>query len=402
MVSVLMCTYNRESYLQRAIESVLNQTYQEIELVIVDDGSTDGTRQMMSTYQDERVKFLPLEYNSFYCNAANRGLELCAGDYVAFMNSDDEWLPEKIEKQVKFMEKNPEYGACFTSVYLMNNKGEDITDQCIGWKNLFATNYETQKEWLKHLFFKSNCLCHPSALVRKSVLEKVGGFNLMYRQLADYDLWIRIVEQTPIHVLQEPLIRFRWDTGDTTQVSSDTEGNRARTYNEQMIIRRNTIQRLTDEQMTVFFGDEFKNSTSKTHVEIEFEKGFMLAAHRNEASEWQILAIEQFERALNLPGAIQTLHDHFGSSVFDIYEWNKTFMYRDPWIIGECARLRQSLEEQQILMDQQQSVILEQQSMIEQQQGEIEAARSLIDVYQNSTSWKVTEPLRRITAWFRK
>ncbi len=402
MVSVLMCTYNREAYLQRAIESVLNQTYQEIELVIVDDGSTDGTKQMMSEYQDERIKFLPLEYNSFYCNAANQGLELCTGDYVAFMNSDDEWMPEKIEKQVEFMEQNPEYGACFTSVCLMNNKGEDITEQCLGWKQLFATNYETQKEWINHLFFKSSCLCHPSALVRKSVIEKVGGFNLMYRQLADYDLWIRIVEQTPICVLQEPLIKFRWDTGDQTQVSSDTEGNRARTYNEQMMIRRNTIQRLTDEQMITFFGDMFRNPFSKTHVEIEFEKGFLLANHMNVASEWRILSMEQFERALNLPDAIQILREHFYMSVFEIYEWNKTFMYRDPWIVGEYERQKQSLEGQQIVMEQQQRVITEQQSVMEQQQSEIEAQKNLIDVYQNSTSWKVTEPLRRITAWFKK
>ena len=100
MISVLMSTYNRAAYIKRAIDSVLAQTYKDFELIIVDDGSTDNTGEIIESYQDERIIYLPLAQNSFYCYAANYGLKKCKGDYVAFINSDDEWMPEKLEKQI--------------------------------------------------------------------------------------------------------------------------------------------------------------------------------------------------------------------------------------------------------------------------------------------------------------
>ena len=89
MVSVLMCTYNRRFCLKQAIDSVLCQTYPDFEFVIVDDGSTDGTEELIKSYQDPRIRYFKLNRNSFYCYAANQGLDHCQGDYVAFMNSDD-------------------------------------------------------------------------------------------------------------------------------------------------------------------------------------------------------------------------------------------------------------------------------------------------------------------------
>ena len=101
-----MCTYNRRFCLKQAIDSVLCQTYPDFEFVIVDDGSTDGTEELIKSYQDPRIRYFKLNRNSFYCYAANQGLGHCQGDYVAFMNSDDAWLPDKLEKQVSVMEQN--------------------------------------------------------------------------------------------------------------------------------------------------------------------------------------------------------------------------------------------------------------------------------------------------------
>ena len=130
MVSVLMCTYNRRFCLQQAIDSVLCQTYPDFEFVIVDDGSTDGTEELIKSYQDPRIRYFKLDQNSFYCYAANQGLDHCQGDYVAFMNSDDAWLPDKLEKQVSVMEQNRMLGACFTRVYLVDESGNEISEEC--------------------------------------------------------------------------------------------------------------------------------------------------------------------------------------------------------------------------------------------------------------------------------
>ena len=137
MVSVLMCTYNRRFCLKQAIDSVLCQTYPDFEFVIVDDGSTDGTEELIKSYQDPRIRYFKLNRNSFYCYAANQGLDHCQGDYVAFMNSDDAWLPDKLEKQVTVMEEDRMLGACFTRVYLVDESGNDLSEECRDMAELF-------------------------------------------------------------------------------------------------------------------------------------------------------------------------------------------------------------------------------------------------------------------------
>ena len=130
LVSVIIPTYKRPDTLSRAIDSVLNQTYKDIEFIIVDDGSTDQTEELVKSYDDTRIHYRKMERNSFYCYAANCGLTHCKGDYVAFMNSDDVWLPEKLEKQLMYLEAYPEYGACFTEVTLIDDQEDDITEEC--------------------------------------------------------------------------------------------------------------------------------------------------------------------------------------------------------------------------------------------------------------------------------
>ena len=235
MVSVLMCTYNRRFCLQQAIDSVLCQTYPDFEFVIVDDGSTDGTEELIKSYQDPRIRYFKLDQNSFYCYAANQGLDHCQGDYVAFMNSDDAWLPDKLEKQVSVMEQNRMLGACFTRVYLVDESGNEISEECRDMAALFDRKCTTQNEYLHTLLQSGNFLCHPSALVRKSVLDKIGYFNLLYRQLADYDLWLRLVSESEITILEERLIRFQWDIKGKKQISMSTRENSVRSFNESVI-----------------------------------------------------------------------------------------------------------------------------------------------------------------------
>lgn len=381
MISVLMCTYNRESFLRKSIDSVLAQTYKDFEFIIVDDGSTDSSKEVIESYDDKRIKYIPLEQNSFYCFAANYGLKHCKGEYVAFMNSDDIWAPEKLEKQIDFMENHKEYGVCFTSVCLIDNQGNDVSDKCIDMKNLFATNFETQKEWIEYFLNYGNVLCHPSALIRKSILDRVGNFHLLFCQLGDYDLWIRIATEAPIYVLQEQLIKFRWDVEKKNQISSATEGNMARSYNEQLLIRKNMIERMTDEQFIKFFSDKFKNPMSSTHLEIEFEKAFLLAECMSEAPNWKILGIEKLEKVLQYPNAMETLRGHFGMDIFDIYEWNKTHMYRDPWILNECEAQKQEIARLKEMCTKLEEEIVQ---------------------YRDSTSWKVTRPLRMFMAKIRE
>ena len=149
MVSVLMCTYNRRFCLKQAIDSVLCQTYPNFEFVIVDDGSTDGTEELIKSYQDPRIRYFKLDRNSFYCYAANQGLDHCQGDYVAFMNSDDAWLPDKLEKQVTVMEEDRMLAACFTRVYLVDESGNDLSEECRAFADVVKSDFSRPVNTIK-------------------------------------------------------------------------------------------------------------------------------------------------------------------------------------------------------------------------------------------------------------
>ena len=112
-VSVIIPTYNREATLKRAVESVLNQTYTDFELIIVDDGSTDNTRQLVENIHDDRITYYYVKINSGAAAARNYGIERAEGEYIAFQDSDDYWHSDKLEKQMKVMESNPDIGFVY-------------------------------------------------------------------------------------------------------------------------------------------------------------------------------------------------------------------------------------------------------------------------------------------------
>ena len=381
MVSILMCTYNREQYLKRAIDSVIAQTYTEWELIIVDDGSTDNTEQLVSSYPDPRIRYIKMDKNRFYCYAANYGLQNCRGDYVAFQNSDDEWLSDKLEKQMRFMEEHTEAGACFTEVTLIDNEGNDLSERCLPMEKLFENHYEDQKDWMHFFLHKGNCVCHPSALVRKKVMDEVGGFNLMYCQLADFDLWVRIVTEHPIYVLPEKLIRFRWDINKQEQVSSATEKNLIRSFNEQMLIRKQMIDRLSDEQMLLFFKSEFQKKTSSSHLELEFEKAFLLMHCIDDSPEMRLPGINKLEEVLKIEGAVEVLERHFDLTLQEIYSCNRGHWYTDFILEQKISEAKRQLAAYQEKVNMQEY---------------------LIDQYRNSSSWRYTEPFRRVGRMVRR
>ena len=123
LVSVVMPVYNGEKYLKEAIDSVLSQSYQNIELVIVNDGSTDSGSQIVKKYTDPRIRFVENESNSGIVYSRNKGLESATGKYVATLDSDDIALPDRIEKQVLFLENNSEYGMCGTFFSTIDSAG---------------------------------------------------------------------------------------------------------------------------------------------------------------------------------------------------------------------------------------------------------------------------------------
>lgn len=393
MVSIVLSTYNRAGTLRMTVDSILQQTYEDFELIIVDDGSTDCTKELLEEYTDKRIRLFFLEENQFYCMAANYGLQQVKGEYVAFATSDDLWEKEKLELQVNYLEKRKECGACFTYSDVIDENGESAKEQFDMLSGLLVKNFYTQKDWVQHFIFEGNCLSHPSAVVRKEVLDRVGGFNLLYCQSADMDLWLRIVRYYPIHVIDKELVHFRCYKNPRHQISGADELKAARFLNEHMIIRRKFIQDLSDEEMIKFFGDCFRNKDAGSHLELEIEKAFLLMNCTKGLPDFRIMGIEKFEELLANPKVVLILKEKYHVKLQDIYKWNLEHFYMDFGIHVRLAEqdrqvliLREQLQKEkeytqglQRLRSELQGELQQAKSRIEEQEEELENRQNHIE-----------------------
>lgn len=208
-VSVVMPSYNHEAYVGAAIESVLNQNFQDFELVITDDGSSDRTAEVIASYNDPRIKFKKAEKNKGISWSLNDAIRRSQGEFIACLASDDEFLPNKLQVQVEYLEAHPEIGAVFAYPTLMDEHGENLPEDAQNQNaGIFLQENRSQSEWLLTLF-QTNCLCAPTVLMRKSCHDEIGLYSPSLRLLQDLEMWVRLLQSSNIYIMKEPLIRKR-------------------------------------------------------------------------------------------------------------------------------------------------------------------------------------------------
>lgn len=228
-ISITMAAYNHAPFVGRAIESVLEQTYKDFEFVIVDDGSTDGTAEIIQKYNDPRIRFFAFEKNRGANIATRKIHQEAKGKYYAGISSDDAFLPQKLEKQLPILEANPNIGAVFTYPELIDEKGQPYMDE----KHVYSTRFEqpnkTRAQWLSQFFTGVNCFCHPTVMIRKECYEKVGAYDFRYAQLPDLDMWIRLLFEYDVHIIAEKLAQFRI-LDNKKNISAATDINHVRSH----------------------------------------------------------------------------------------------------------------------------------------------------------------------------
>ncbi|MDA8240171.1 MAG: glycosyltransferase [Nitrospiraceae bacterium] len=222
-VSVIIPSYNHEKFVGAAIQSVLDQTFQDFEIVITDDGSTDGTVAEIRKYSDPRIRLLTFPENRGACVAANNCIKESIGEYIAMLSSDDVFLPHKLEKQIAFLDSNPEVSAVFGYARVIDENGDDLADKSHYYNHGFMQPNRSRFELLNYFFYNGNCLCHPSVLIRKRCYEDIGYYDPRYAQLPDFDLWIRLCMRHEIFVLPENLVKFRVRRNDANASGFRTE-----------------------------------------------------------------------------------------------------------------------------------------------------------------------------------
>lgn len=198
-VSVIIPTYNRALYLCEAIDSVINQTYNDVEIIVIDDGSTDDTQQRLKQYKDA-IKYI-YQSNSGSAIARNRGILSSTGKYIAFLDSDDLWYPTKLEKQVRILDKNEDIGF----VYCDYAKGHNTVE---GQKGHLETLSPPSGYIFNHLV-DANYICTPSVIIRRSVFPNSGFFDPTLLRSQDYDLWLRLAYCCKCYFISEVLTLVR-------------------------------------------------------------------------------------------------------------------------------------------------------------------------------------------------
>lgn len=199
LVSTIIPTRNRSNYVTEAVESVLAQTYPHIEIFLIDDGSTDGTGEAMKRFGD-KIIYLYQE-NKGVCAARNLALSKAQGKYIAFLDDDDIWLPEKIERDVEFLEKNDDYGFVFSGFCYFSDD-QDRMDERVSLKEGEETTYD---------YLYGDNVIYSTSLVtmRKACLDEVGFFDESLIQSADYDMWLRIAKHYKFGFIPECLAKYR-------------------------------------------------------------------------------------------------------------------------------------------------------------------------------------------------
>jgi glycosyltransferase involved in cell wall biosynthesis len=181
LVSVIMPVYNAEKYLLQAIESILCQDYRNLEMIVINDGSTDNSKNIISTIRDPRLSFFENPENWGIVRSRNRGLEEAKGEYIAILDSDDLAFPERIRTQVTFLENNPDYGMCGT--YFQTIDGND--------KILKKVTFPSNDKDAKSNLLVHNCFCHSTIMMRGDLARELK-YTTGYDVVEDYLLWYRI------------------------------------------------------------------------------------------------------------------------------------------------------------------------------------------------------------------
>ena len=209
MVSIIVPTYNRENVIERALRSILCQTYSAYEVIVVDDGSTDGTETVVTGLQDDRIRYIALQENQGVAHARNVGIQQAKYDYIAFLDSDDEWLPNKLELQMKKMlssSKRTGMVYCRMGGLLRDGSGRFV-----------CPDEDYVKEILGGDIFNplllQNVIGTPAMLVRRECLQQTGGFKETLHCLEDWELILRIAKRWKIGFVDKILVEVHKSAG---------------------------------------------------------------------------------------------------------------------------------------------------------------------------------------------
>ncbi len=275
LVSVLLPCYNHAPYVAAAIESVIHQSYQNVEFIIADDGSVDGTQEIMRRYEEHYAWSYYSERNTG--NLFWRMKEEAHGKYIAIMHSDDVWEPDKLALQVAWLESHSECGCCVTWAGFVDEHDQPLSSR------LFIQKNRSRGEWIRYFWQNGNALCNPSCVAKRELFLKwyTPGTRIGYisRQLPDLFKWVDTVQETELHVVTRLLTRMHLHGGKDTNVSAPNSRNDQRARVERSILWPVTLKKMEDPLFAEAFRPVFIRPDAAGEKELKCERFFLLLHH---------------------------------------------------------------------------------------------------------------------------
>ena len=248
-VSVITAAYNHVQFVRQSVESVLNQTYRDFEHIVVDDGSSDGTSDVLKSFGD-RINYIRQE-NKGVASARNHGIRKSSGDYIAILDSDDAWMPHKLERQMPIFEERPETAVVYSQACIIDAAGkmrnsDDLLGEPLNPETAFA-------DLLRH-----DPIPVLTAVVKRKCIDELGGFTESLTAISDWDLWVRISARWPIAFIREPLALYRIH-GRNSYIDLNNSGQVNR---ERLLMLRDTTNALS--------GNRFEIKCKKDRLQATF------------------------------------------------------------------------------------------------------------------------------------
>ena len=214
MISVIIPTYNRANTILRSVNSVLNQTYEDFELLIIDDGSTDNTKVLIEQLDDPRIRYIYLGANGGASNARNKGVEYANGEWIAFQDSDDAWKPNKLQMQMDYASNHPEYSMIYSSYIAHLSEHEDIYFPTKPLPSVMEGNMFAS-------LLTRNVIGAPTMMIKRDAFLQSGGFDTAYHSLEDWEFVIRFSRDNLIGYVPEYLMDvYMLDGGISSHVGA--------------------------------------------------------------------------------------------------------------------------------------------------------------------------------------
>lgn len=274
LISCILCVFNGEKYLPSAIDSILNQTFTDFELILVNDASTDSSRELINSYSASRIRYIENEENLGLTKSLNVGIRAAKGKYIARMDADDTCLPQRFEKQVQIFEKNPELGVVFCA-------GNGFIERKVP---IDSISHESIKFRLQF----ENPLIHASAMFNTERIKEDLFYDERFRTAQDYELWCRLIQQYEFYQIPEKLMKFRKHEGQISQKKGANQRLNVKKIQENYLEQIGIS--LTDEQLEILRRIANFHEPVNQYLQSEAEKVF----HALKA-QWNQLSIENHE-----------------------------------------------------------------------------------------------------------